>query len=116
MDCLFCNIVEGNIPSTKLYEDDIMLVFKDIAPQAPFHALAILKGEPHLESVASLAQHPERAADVGHIFAVIAEKQTEWGLEPGFRVATNCGDIAMQTVPHLHFHILGQRLLSVKLG
>ncbi|MCL2030763.1 MAG: HIT domain-containing protein [Oscillospiraceae bacterium] len=116
MDCLFCGIIEGKIPSDKLYEDDGILIFKDIAPEAPFHALAILKGAPHLESVASLAQFPERAGDVGRLFAVMAEKQAEWGLDGGFRVVANCGRDARQSVSHLHFHILGKRELSLSLS
>lgn len=116
MGCLFCNIIDGKIPSTKLYEDDKMLVFRDIEPQAPFHCLAVLKGEPHLDSLADLAAHPERATDVGYLLTVIAQKQSEWGLDANFRVISNCGVGAGQTVSHLHFHILGGTELSVRLG
>jgi histidine triad (HIT) family protein len=116
MDCIFCKIIEGSIPAEKLYEDDIMLVIKDINPLAPFHVLAIPKGRPHLEGVSSLKEFPERASVVGHIFTVIAQKQAEWGLEGGFRVATNCGKDALQTVSHLHFHIMGGHTLSETMG
>lgn len=93
-----------------------MLVFRDIEPQAPFHALAVLKGEPHLEAVSSLVQYPERAGDVGALLTVIAQKQAEWGLENGYRVISNCGVDARQTVSHLHFHILGGGELPERMG
>ena len=107
MNCLFCKIIAGELPSSKLYEDGQMLVFRDVAPQAPFHALAIPKGEPHLDSAAALARHPERAGVIGHMLGVIAQHQAEWGLEGGYRLISNTGMDAFQTVPHLHFHILG---------
>ena len=116
MGCLFCGIIDGSIPSTKVYEDDKMLVFRDVNPEAPFHCLAVLKGMPHLDSLASLAEYPERAADVGYLLTVAAKHQAEWGLEDGFRVITNCGADASQSVLHLHFHIIGGGKLTVQLG
>lgn len=116
MDCLFCGIIEGRIPSSKIYEDDRMLVFRDIDPQAPFHCLAVAKGLPHLESLASLAAYPEGAEIAGYMLTVIAQKQAEWGLDGGFRVISNCGADAGQTVGHLHFHILGGGELAIRLG
>ena len=112
MDCLFCAIISGAIPSTKLYEDDKMLVFKDINPQAPFHVLAIPKA--HIASVGAVK--PDDAPIVGYIFTKIAELAPSWPLENGFRVISNCGPDACQSVHHLHFHILGGAQLSDKMA
>lgn len=108
MDCLFCKICAGEIPSKKLYEDDQVLAFYDIAPQAPVHFLVIPK-----EHIASADEiNEQNAALVGHIFTVIAALSKELGLENGYRVATNCGRDAQQSVPHLHFHVLAGRELG----
>ena len=106
MDCLFCKIASGDIPSTKVYEDDMVLAFRDIAPQAPVHVLVIPKKE--LRSLDDV--EPEDAPLIGHIFAVIRRLARELGIaEGGYRVVSNCGQNAMQTVPHLHFHLIGGR-------
>ena len=105
MDCIFCKIANGEIPSTKVYEDDICLGFRDLNPQAPTHILVIPKE--HIQSVADIA--PENSAVVAHIFEVIAKVAKQEGLEDGYRVVSNIGESAGQTVPHLHFHILGGR-------
>lgn len=105
MDCLFCKIVAGEIPSTKLYEDDTVLVFKDIAPTAPVHLIAIPKE--HIVSAAEI--NARNSAVVAHIFEVIAKLAKELELDDGFRVVTNCGDSAGQTVKHIHFHLLAGR-------
>lgn len=107
-DCLFCKIVNGEIPSTKVYEDDICLAFRDIDPQAPVHVLVIPKT--HIRSAADIT--PENSGIVAHIFEVIGRIAVSEGLEEGFRVVSNVGERAGQSVPHLHFHILGRRDLS----
>lgn len=100
-DCLFCKIIEGTIPSQKVYEDDLVLAFKDIAPQAPAHILVIPKT--HISGVAEITT--ENSALVARCFEVIAKLGAQ--IEGGFRVVSNCGENAGQTVPHLHFHVLG---------
>lgn len=103
-DCLFCMIVAGDIPSKKVYEDDLCYAFYDIDPQAPVHFLVIPKE--HIQSVSQV--NDENAATVGHIFAVIARLAKELGLE-SYRVVSNIGDQAGQSVHHLHFHVLSGR-------
>ena len=110
--CLFCKIVAGEIPSTKVYEDETVLAFRDIAPQAPTHILVIPKT--HIASVAEVT--PENSAVVAHIFEVIAKVAAAEGLTDGYRVVSNCGDHAGQTVHHLHFHILGGKQLSLEMA
>ena len=112
MDCLFCKIVAGEIPSTKVYEDDMVLAFRDIAPQAPTHILVIPKA--HIASVAEVS--PENSGVVAHIFEVIPQIAKTEGLEGGYRVVSNCGADAGQTVHHLHFHILGGKQLSLEMA
>lgn len=106
--CLFCKIASGEIPSKKLYEDEQCVAFYDISPLAPTHFLVIPKK--HVRSVAELTE--QDAALVGHIFAVIAKLAGEQKLEGGYRVVSNCGTDAGQTVPHLHFHVLGGKTLG----
>ena len=112
MDCLFCKIANGDIPSTKVYEDDQILAFRDIAPQAPTHILVIPKA--HIPSAAAVTA--ENSAVVAHIFEVIPQIARAEGLEGGFRVVSNCGDDAGQTVHHLHFHILGGKKLALEMA
>ncbi len=104
-DCIFCRIAAGEIPSNKLYEDDQLLAFYDLDPQAPTHFLVIPKV--HIASVAEIT--PQNSAVIAHIYEVIARLAAELGLEQGFRVVTNCGPQGGQTVPHLHFHVLAGR-------
>lgn len=111
-DCLFCKIAAGEIPSTKVYEDDTILAFRDINPQAPTHILVIPKA--HIASVAHVT--PENSAVVAHIFEVIPRIAQAEGLTGGFRVVSNCGPDAGQTVPHLHFHILGGKELALEMA
>lgn len=111
-NCLFCRIVAGEIPSTKVYEDDLVLAFRDIAPQAPTHILVIPKA--HISGVSAITEG--NSAVVAHIFEVIPKIAAAEGLEKGFRVVSNCGDFAGQTVPHLHFHILGGQQLSLQMA
>ena len=108
MDCLFCKIVNGEIPSDKLYEDDRVLVFRDIEPQAPFHALIIPKE--HISSAAEITY--ENSGIIGYIFEIAAKIAKENKLDNGFRIVNNCGRDGAQTVNHLHFHMLGGRLLG----
>lgn len=112
MDCLFCKIVAGDIPSTKVYEDDSVLAFRDIAPQAPTHILVIPKS--HIASVAEITE--ENAALISHIFQVIPQIARQEGLTGGYRVVSNCGPDAGQTVHHLHFHILGGKELTIQMA
>lgn len=105
MDCLFCKIVAGEIPSTKVYEDEQIFAFRDINPQAPTHILVIPKE--HISSVDAIT--PENSAIVAHIFEIIPKLAAEEGLDKGYRVVSNIGEQGQQTVPHLHFHILGGR-------
>ena len=111
-NCLFCKIVAGDIPSTKVYEDETVLAFRDIAPQAPTHILVIPKA--HIPSVAGVTA--ENSSIVAHIFEVIPEIAEKEGLENGYRVVSNCGADAGQTVPHLHFHILGGKKLALEMA
>ncbi len=108
MDCLFCKIAAGEIPSRKVYEDEQILVFYDIEPQAPVHFLVIPKK--HISSVGEIT--PENSQIVAHIYEVIAKLSQDLKLENGFRVVTNCGEEAGQSVPHLHFHVLAGRSLA----
>ena len=112
MDCLFCKIAAGEIPSTKVYEDEKILAFRDIAPMAPTHILVIPKT--HIGSVAEVTA--ENAAVVAHIFTVIPQIAQAEGLTKGYRVISNCGPDAGQSVQHLHFHILGGKQLPLELA
>ena len=103
-DCLFCKIVAGEIPSSKVYEDELCYAFYDIDPQAPTHFLVVPKA--HIPSVSAVTE--ENAHVVGHIFAVIARLTKEMGLE-SYRVVSNIGQQAGQSVFHLHFHVLSGR-------
>ena len=111
-NCLFCKIVEGSIPSTKVYEDDIILAFRDIAPQAPTHILVIPKA--HIPSVNGITA--ENSHVVAHIFEIIPQIAAAEKLENGYRVVSTCGDDAGQTVHHLHFHILGGKKLALEMA
>ena len=111
-DCLFCKIVAGDIPSTKVYEDELVFAFRDIAPQAPTHILVIPKA--HIASVAQITA--ENSALVAHIFQVIPTIAAAERLTGGYRVVSNCGDDAGQTVHHLHFHILGGKKLALEMA
>ena len=107
MDCLFCKIA-GEIPSKKIYEDEDLLAFYDINPEAPVHFLVIPKK--HIASAAEL--RPENSVIVAKIFVVISRIAKELGLSSGYRIVNNCGEDAGQTVQHLHFHVLAGRSLA----
>lgn len=105
--CLFCEIIAGNIPSTKVYEDDNILAFKDIAPVAPVHIIVVPKL--HIESANDVTA--ENSQYVAAIFEKIPEIAKSQGID-SYRIINNCGEDAGQTVKHLHFHIVG----GVKMG
>ncbi|MFR6454387.1 MAG: histidine triad nucleotide-binding protein [Peptoniphilus lacrimalis] len=105
MDCLFCNIVKGQIPSEKVYEDYDVYAFKDVNPEAPVHILIIPKR--HIKSVDELEETDKEL--VGHIFLVAKKLAKENKLENGYRLVSNIGEEGGQSVKHLHFHLLGGR-------
>ena len=112
-DCLFCKIVNKEIPSTIVYEDEEILAFRDINPVTPVHVLVIPKK--HISSLAELT--PEDEAIVGKIYMVINKIAKQEGiLEKGFRVIVNCGEDGGQEVKHLHFHLLGGTKLGTKIA
>lgn len=111
-DCLFCKIIAGEIPSSKVYEDETVLAFRDIAPQAPTHILVIPKA--HISGCDGV--DAVNSAVVAHIFEVIPQIARAEGLDKGYRVVSNCGPDAGQTVPHLHFHILGGKPLNLEMA
>ena len=107
-NCLFCKIIGGVIPSDKVYEDELVFAFRDIAPQAPTHILVVPKT--HIDSCNGITA--ENSAVVARIFEVIPQIAKAEGLENGYRVITNCGADGCQSVLHLHFHILGGKKFS----
>ena len=107
-NCLFCKIIAGEIPSAKVYEDEKCYAFKDINPQAPVHILVVPKA--HIASVDEITA--ENSEYVAKIFEAIPAIAKNAGLTNGYRVVSNCGDDACQTVKHLHFHIIGGKQLA----
>ena len=110
--CIFCKIIAGEIPSNKVYEDETVFAFRDINPQAPTHILVVPKT--HIGSVAELSA--DNSAVVAHIFEVIPQIARAEGLVNSYRVVSNCGPDAQQSVAHLHFHILGGRALTEQMA
>ena len=108
MNCLFCAIINGEIPSTKIYEDDFCYAFLDINPQAPVHFLVVPKL--HLSSLDEVSE--ENCEVVAHIMKTIPKIAKKRGLEDGYRVITNIGENGCQSVKHLHFHVVGGKKLS----
>lgn len=108
--CLFCEIISGNIPSTKVYEDDMIYAFKDINPVAPVHFLVVSKE--HIENVNEI--NAENSKYISHIFEKIPEIAKSQGIE-SYRIINNCGPDAGQTVMHLHFHVVGGTELGEKI-
>ena len=107
-NCLFCKIIAGDIPSAKVYEDDYCYAFRDINPQAPTHILVVPK-----DHVASIAEAGKLSPEALYaVITAIGKIAAQEGLEKGFRVVSNCGPDACQSVPHLHFHILGGRQMA----
>ena len=113
MDCIFCKIIAGEIPSDTLYQDEVVIAFRDINPQAPVHLLIIPR-----EHVASLVDLTESQLTlVGHMVDVANQlAKREGASEKGYRLVINCGEQGGQVVPHLHLHLLGGRQLSGALG
>lgn len=111
-DCLFCKIAAGQIPSNIVYEDDKILAFRDIAPQAPTHILLIPRA--HISGMQDITA--ENSALIAHIFQVIPEIAKAEGLTGGYRVISNCGPDAGQSVQHLHFHLLGGKALPLEMA
>lgn len=112
MDCIFCKIVDGSIPSKTLYEDDLVKAFYDIQPAAPVHFLVVPKQ--HIPSVNGVDSG--NSAVVAHIFEVIPKLAAQLKLDAGYRVVSNCGEDAGQTVPHLHFHVLAGKKLNLSMA
>lgn len=107
-DCIFCKIVDGSIPSKKAYEDDRILAFYDLEPQAPVHVLVIPK-----QHISCANDIDDTNCDViAHIFTKIPEITKSLGLDNGYRIVNNCGDDGCQSVKHMHFHILGGKKLN----
>ena len=111
-DCLFCKIISGEIPSKQIYKDELTYVFEDIAPTAPIHYLVIPKQ--HISKLDEIT--PKNSAVIAHIYEVIAKLAKDLDLKDGFRVVSNCGEQAGQSVFHIHFHLLAGRPLAWPAG
>ena len=112
MDCIFCKIAAGQIPSNRVYEDEYCLAFHDINPQTPVHVLVIPKL--HIGSADEVTE--ENSVYVQKIFEAIPKVAATAGLTNGYRVITNCGEDGCQSVKHLHFHVMGGRKLPENMG
>ena len=112
MDCIFCKIASGNIPSNKVYEDDKIVSFYDLNPQAKVHVLVIPKN--HISCADEINE--ENSSVIAHIFVKIPEIARLAGITNGYRVITNCGEDGCQSVKHLHYHILGGEKLSERMA
>lgn len=112
MDCIFCAIANGEIPTNKVYEDDEILAFYDLEPQAPVHILIIPKE--HIKWAYDVNE--ENSQVIAHIFAKIPEIAKKLGIEDGFRIVNNCGALAGQSVQHLHFHLMAGRAFTWPAG
>lgn len=109
MDCIFCKIINGEIPSTKIYEDEKVIAFNDISPEAPIHFLVIPKA--HIQSANDINE--ENSNIISHIFIVINKLVRELNIDQsGYRIINNCGKDGGQTVNHIHFHVMGNRELK----
>lgn len=108
MDCLFCKIAEGTIPSTKIYEDEYVYAFADIEPQAPFHAIIIPRQ--HIKCADEITA--ENSHLIAKVFEAAAKISKQQNLEKGYRIVNNCGEQGGQTVGHIHFHMLAGRILA----
>jgi histidine triad (HIT) family protein len=112
MDCLFCAIIAGDIPSKKVYDDETCYAFLDINPQAPCHCLVVPKA--HISSADAVNE--ENSAVVAKIFEAIPKIAKQLGLDGGYRIISNVGEDGCQSVKHLHFHILGGKKLAENMG
>ncbi len=111
--CLFCDIIEGKIPSSKVYENEKVLAFNDINPAAPVHVLVVPKK--HFDDINDMASDPEGEIYMGEVIRAISEVAKIKGLENGFRTINNCGEDGGQTVKHVHFHVIGGLKLTEKM-
>ena len=111
-NCLFCKIIAGEIPSTKVYEDETILAFRDINPQAPVHVLVVPKA--HIQDTDGISA--ENSHLIAHIFEVIPQIAKAEGLVNGYRVVSNCGPDSGQMVPHLHFHVMGGKAMGQEMA
>ena len=107
MDCLFCKIIKGEIPSTKIYEDNYVYAFKDINPQAPVHVLVV----PKTHICCADGINSDNSIEIARVFEAIPKIAKLMELSNGYRVINNCGEDGCQTVKHIHFHILGGKKL-----
>ena len=107
-ECIFCRIIEGKIPSAKVFENDDVFAFRDINPQAPFHVLVVPKK--HVSSVAEVGSMSDH--EIAACLRAVSQIASDASLSGGYRVISNCGPDACQSVPHLHFHILGGRQMA----
>ena len=112
MDCIFCKIVQNEISSKKIYEDEEIIAFNDLAPQAPVHVLIIPKV--HIKSADEINNKNKDV--IGKIFMVASKIAKEKGLNDGYRIVNNCGEDGGQSVQHLHFHLLGGRKMNWPAG
>ena len=110
MDCIFCKIINGDIPADVVYEDDTLLAFRDLEPQAPVHVLIIPKA--HIASLDDMRDSVEHREILGYLLCKAKEIAALLGLENGYRLVNNCGDDGLQTVRHIHFHLLGGRKMG----
>lgn len=111
-DCVFCKIVDGEIPAAKIYEDEKVIAFNDLSPQAPVHFLVVPK-----KHIANLDELQESDAElIGHIFLVIKKIAKDLDLKKGYRVVANCKEEGGQSVPHIHFHVMGGREMTWPAG
>ena len=112
MDCLFCSIIEGSVPSTKVWEDEYCYAFRDINPQAKVHVIIVPRA--HIESADKI--YPGNSVYISKIFEAIPKIAENLGLGEGYRVITNVGKHGCQSVQHLHFHIMGGEQLPERMG
>ena len=112
MDCLFCKIINGEIPSAKVYEDEYVYAFKDIAPQAPVHVLVV----PKTHICCADMIDSDNSIEVARVFEAIPKVAKLMGLTNGYRIINNCGEDGCQTVKHIHFHVLGGKKLPENMG
>ena len=113
MDCLFCKIAMGEIPSKKVYEDEYVYAFYDINPQAKIHVVVIPK-----EHIAACADeiNESNSAVIAKLFEAVPKVAASAGIEGGYRIVNNCGDNACQSVKHIHFHVLGGEKLADRMA
>ena len=110
MDCIFCKIINKEIPADIVYEDDDIICFHDLGPQAPVHVLIIPKE--HISSLDDIEDSEHQKRLLGHLISKVGMIANKLGLEKGYRLVSNCGEDGQQTVAHLHFHLLGGRQMN----